>query len=82
MKQHFALLIAGVLLAGSALATDEASQAHPDGDKKLCADESSSGARKQCSSDAQASHEKEAGQAKKAEQGKAAAGGKTCADTD
>ncbi|MCM2288764.1 MAG: glycine zipper 2TM domain-containing protein [Sulfuritalea sp.] len=90
MKNYFALIVASTFLAGSALASDTTSNASYDAakkaassryanDKKLCAEESSSGTRMQCLRDAKAEYDTALAKAKKEHAGAPAASSKVCA---
>lgn len=90
MKRYFVLMVAGALLAGSALAADTASKTGYEAakkaaatryadDKKLCADESSSATRMQCLRDAKAEYNAALTKARNEHASAPAAGGKVCA---
>lgn len=90
MKNYFAFIVATAFLAGSALAADTTSKTSYDaakkaassryaGDKKLCAEESSSGTRMQCLRDARAEYEIALAKAKKEHAGAPAASSRACA---
>lgn len=90
MKNYFALIVATAFLAGSALAADTTSKASYEsakkaassryvGDKKLCAEESSSGTRMQCLRDAKAEYDTALAKAKNEHAGAPASSSKVCA---
>ena len=89
MKIHFALVVASTFLAGSALATDtttksgyeaakKAASSRYAADRKLCAEESTSGTRMQCLRDAKAEYETALAKARKEHASAAAGSDKAC----
>ncbi len=90
MKNYFALIVATFFLAGSALAADTTSKTSYDaakkaassrytGDKKLCAEESTSSIRMQCLRDAKAEYDTALAKAKSEHAGASTASSKVCA---